>query len=98
MSIKTGVRKGLAVVLLISGAWLGAGILDEISYRKQSHEFMRAIDARFIEQSLKVGAWAMDRECVAHHIGLDLAQLPSYQKTDENLRQILREHTQCFQQ
>ncbi len=98
MSIELASRRGLAVFLLISASLLGAAILDEVSYHQQSHEFMRAIDARFIEQSLKVGAWAMDRECVAHHIGLDLAQLPSYQKTDENLRQILREHTQCFQQ
>jgi hypothetical protein len=82
MSIESASRKGLAVFLIISAALLGSAVLDEVNYRQQHERFSKAIEKKFIEQSLKLGAWVMDRECVAEYIGLDVTTLPSYRRTD----------------
>ena len=81
MSIETVSKRGLAIFLLLTAAILGAAVLDEISYNQQSAEFKKAIEDRFVEQSLKVGAWVMDRETVAGKIGMDVTELPSHQRT-----------------
>jgi hypothetical protein len=81
MSIETVSKRGLAIFLLLTAAILGAAVLDEISYNQQSAEFKKAIEDRFVEQSLKVGAWVMDRETVAGKIGMDVTELPSHQLT-----------------
>lgn len=85
MSIDTASRRGLAIFLLVSAALLGAAVLDEVSYQQQDADFREAIDNRFAEQSLKVGAWVMDRKCVAEHIGMQVEDLPSYKMTKEHL-------------
>jgi hypothetical protein len=82
MSIEAASRKGLAVFLIISAAILGSAVLDEVSYQQQNERFSKIIENKFIEQSLKVGAWVMDRKCVAEYIGLDVTTLPSYRRTD----------------
>jgi len=83
MSIDTASRKGLAAFLIISAAILGAALLDEVMYHQQSEKFSDVVENKFKEQSLKLGAWVMDRECVAKYIGLDVTTLPSYRRTDE---------------
>jgi len=83
MSIETASRRGFAIILLLTAAILGAAVLDEISYNQQSAEFERAIEDRFTEQSLKVGAWVMDREIVAGKIGVKVENLPSHQLTQQ---------------
>ena len=82
MSIESASRKGLAVFLVIFAAILGSAVLDEVSYRQHSERLIKVIENKFIEQSLKLGAWVMDRECVAEYIGLDVTTLPSYRRTD----------------
>lgn len=83
MSIKTVTQRGLAIFMLFTAAILGAAVLDEISYNQQSGEFKQAIEDRFVEQSLKVGAWVMDRETVAGKIGMEVEDLPSHQMTQQ---------------
>ena len=83
MSIESASRKGLAVFLIISSALLGSAVLDEAMYNQQSEKFSEVIENKFKEQSLKLGAWVMDREGVAEYIGLDVTTLPSYRRTDE---------------
>lgn len=90
MSIETTSRRALAVFLVVSAALLGSALLDEVSYHKQDSEFRKALEAKFIEQSLKVGAWVMDRKCVAEHIGLDETSLPSYKRTDAAVIELAR--------
>ena len=82
MSIESASRKGLAVFLIISAAILGSAVLDEVAYQQQSEKFSEVVENKFKEQSLKLGAWVMDRECVAKYIGLDVTTLPSYRRTD----------------
>ena len=81
MSIETASKRGLAIFLLLTAAILGAAVLDELSYNQQSAAFRKAIDDRFVEQSLKVGAWVMDREYVADKIGMEVEDLPSYKRS-----------------
>jgi hypothetical protein len=88
MSIDTAQRRGLAIFLLVSAVLLGAAVLDEVSYRQQDADFRKAIDNRFVEQSLKVGAWVMDRKCVANHIGMQVEDLPSYKMTKKRLLEL----------
>jgi hypothetical protein len=83
MSIESASRKGLAVFLIISTAILGSAVLDEVAYQQQNERLSKVIENKFIEQSLKLGAWVMDRECVSKYIGLDVTTLPSYKRTDE---------------
>jgi hypothetical protein len=83
MSIETASKRGLAIFLLLTAAILGAAVLDELSYNQQSAEFKKAIEDRFVEQSLKVGAWVMDRETVAGKIGVKVEDLPSHQMTQQ---------------
>jgi hypothetical protein len=72
-------KKILSIALLIAAPIFGAAILDGIAYRQQADEFSEAIETRFIQQSLKVGAWVMDREYVAEWVGIDVDKLPSHQ-------------------
>jgi hypothetical protein len=88
MSIKTASRKALAAFLIISAAILGAALLDEAMYHQQSEKFSDVVENKFKEQSLKLGAWVMDRECVAKHIGLDVTTLPSYRRTDQAILEL----------
>jgi len=88
MSIDIAQRRGLAIFLLVSAVLLGAAVLDEVSYRQQDADFRKAIDNRFVEQSLKVGAWVMDRKCVAEHIGMQVEDLPSYRMTKKRLLEL----------
>jgi hypothetical protein len=83
MSIESASRKGLAVFLIISAAILGSAVLDELTYQQQNERLSKVIENKFMEQSLKIGAWVMDRECVSEYIGLDVTTLPSYRRTDE---------------
>jgi hypothetical protein len=96
MSIESASRKGLAIFLIISVALLGSAVLDEVNYRQQHERFSKIIENKFIEQSLKVGAWVMDRECVAEFIGLDVTTLPSYKRTDQAILELASE-IECSQ-
>jgi len=74
----------LAIVLVIHlASLLGAAALDKMQYDIITKETNIEIDHKFKEQSLKLGAWVMDRECVSAFIGLDVTTLPSYRRTDE---------------
>ena len=88
MSIDTAQRRGLAIFLLVSAVLLGAAVLDEVSYQQQNKDFRETIDQRFSDQSLKVGAWVMDRKCVAERIGMQIEDLPSYRMTKERLLEL----------
>jgi hypothetical protein len=77
-------RRGLAVFLIVASALIGAAMLDELYYNRQDRDFKSAIETRFIEQSSRVGAWAMDREYVSRHIGIEESELPSYKRSVEN--------------
>jgi len=57
-------------------------VLQEVTYQQQTVRLSKVIENKFIEQSLKLGAWVMDRECVSEYIGLDVTTLPSYRRTD----------------
>jgi hypothetical protein len=74
----------LAAVLVIHiVSLLGAAVLDSIQYDTLTADTKAEIDRKFKEQSLKLGAWVMDRECVSEHIGMDVTTLPSYKRTDD---------------
>ena len=88
MSIESASRKGLAIFLIISAALLGSALLDQVAYQQQSERFSKVIETKFSEQSLKVGAWVMDRKCVAEHIGMDETSLPSYKRTDKKTAEL----------
>jgi hypothetical protein len=88
MSIESALSKGLAVFLIISAAILGSAVLDEVAYQQQNERFSKIIENKFIEQSLKLGAWVMDRECVAEYIGIDVTTLPSYRRTDQAILEL----------
>ena len=83
MPIESAARKSVAVLLIISAALLGSALLDQVAYQQQSERFSKVIETKFSEQSLKVGAWVMDRKCVAEHIGMNETSLPSYRRTDD---------------
>jgi len=70
------------VLILYTVAILGAAVLDRIQYDTLTANTKAEIDRKFTEQSLKLGAWVMDRECVAEYIGIDVTTLPSYRRTD----------------
>ena len=73
----------LAAVLVIHiASLLGAAVLDKIQYDTITETTNAEINRKFKEQSLKLGAWVMDRECVSEYIGLDVTTLPSYRRTD----------------
>jgi hypothetical protein len=97
VSIETTPRKALAVFLLVSVTLVGAAVLDEVSYHQQDSKFREAIEAKFTEQSLKVGAWVLDRKCVAAHIGLDVTTLPSYKLSDGRTLEAATGRIKCSQ-
>ena len=82
MSIETVTRRSAAVILTILAAIVGAAWLDELSYQEQNAEFSKVLEERFVKQSLKTGAWVMDREHVAKKIGMPVTELPSYQHAE----------------
>lgn len=83
MVIEHKPRPVLALILVGVASLLGAAVLDHIANDEQDAQIMVAIEQRFVEHSLKTGAWSMDRRCVAEYIGLDETTLPSYKRTDE---------------
>lgn len=69
----------LAVVLAVNAvSILGAALLDGMQYDKITKNTDAEIDRKFQERSTKIGAWVMDRDCIAKHIGFPVEDLPSY--------------------
>jgi len=73
-------RQTMAGFLVLAAALIGAFALDEIYYKRQDAAFSEAIEDRFFEQSVKTGAWILDRQHVADKIGIEIESLPSYQR------------------
>jgi hypothetical protein len=81
-----GLLAGVLILYIVS--ILGAAVLDSVQYDTITANTKDEIDRKFKEQSLKLGAWVMDRECVSEHIGLDVTSLPSYKRTDDKILEL----------
>ena len=69
----------LAAVLVIHiASLLGAAVLDSLQYETITANTKAEIDRKFKERSTKIGAWVMDRDCIAEHVGFPVEELPSY--------------------